>query len=128
MERLIIEATKSTPYIFFDPEANLLRIKGESYPENAARFYTPVFLWLEEYLSLQNPNQITVDLELPYLNSSSSKALMNLFEMLEDAVGSGYQVLVNWRYDDEDELSLECGEELQGDAPSLTFDFIPHVK
>lgn len=128
MERLVIEATSSTPYILFDPEANLLQIKGESYPENAARFYTPVFSWIEKYLSIQDRRCITVDLELIYLNSSSTKALMNLFEMLEEAVGSGHQVLVNWRYNEEDDLALECGEELRDDAPSLTFNFIPSVK
>ena len=124
MERLILEAGKSTPYIHFDPRANLLHMKGESYPENAAKFYSPVFSWLEKYLSLQEKKQITVDLELFYFNSSSSKVLMNFFEMLEEAALSGHQVRVNWRYNEEDELALECGEELQEDAPSVTFSFI----
>ena len=124
MERLVIEATRSTPRILFDPNANLLQIKGESYPENAAKFYAPVFSWIEKYLSLQNHERITVDVELLYFNSSSSKALMNFFEMLESAVSSGHQVLVNWRYNEENELALECGEELKEDAPSLTFNFI----
>jgi len=125
MEKLIIEATRSTPCILFDPEANVLRMKGESYPENAARFFAPVFAWMEKYLSLQDHKRITVDVELTYFNSSSSKALMNFFEMLEGAVSSGHQVVVNWRYHQENELAFECGEELKEDAPSLTFEFIP---
>jgi len=125
MDKLIIEATKSTPYVLFDPEAHVLQMKGESYPENTAKFYAPVFAWLEKYLAAQDGAQVTVDLELVYFNSSSSKALMNFFEMLEDAAQSGRQVLVNWRYNQEDELALECGEELKEDAPSLAFNFIP---
>jgi hypothetical protein len=125
MESLIIEATKSTPRVFFDPEANLLQISGESYPEHAAMFYTPIFTWLEAYLATPGRKRITVDLEILYFNSSSSKALMNFFERLEGAAAAGHQVLVKWRYRLGDEIALECGEELREDAPSLNFDFIP---
>ena len=46
MENLIIEQTKSTPYIFFCAATGKLRIEGESYPENVIKFYTPVLEWL----------------------------------------------------------------------------------
>ncbi len=38
MENLIIEATKSTPAVHFDAENHVFSIKGESYPENTAKF------------------------------------------------------------------------------------------
>ncbi len=43
MDNLRIEPTKYTPEIIFDAETNLLEIKGETYPENTAEFYAPVF-------------------------------------------------------------------------------------
>jgi hypothetical protein len=127
MDTLILEATKSTPYILLDPQANQILMKGESYPENAAKFYAPVFSWIERYFSSHDPKKIVVDFELLYFNSSSSKALMNLLEMLEHAVSSGHEVLVYWHYNAENDLSLECGQELQEDAPSLLFNFVSFV-
>ena len=86
MEALVIEQTKSTPAINFDPVANLLSIKGQSYPENSFKFYEPVFAWLDEYLS-QVEQQVTarINFHMPYVNTSSSKCLMMLLEKLENA-------------------------------------------
>ena len=50
MRELYIEKTKSTPEVRFDPQNNKLAINGQSYPENAFKFYEPIFTWLEEYL------------------------------------------------------------------------------
>ena len=43
MSNLYIEQTKSTPRIQFEADSNKLRIEGQSYPENAFKFYEPVF-------------------------------------------------------------------------------------
>lgn len=43
MKLLCIDGSKSTPQIDFNPETNQLRIKGQSYPENAYKFYEPIF-------------------------------------------------------------------------------------
>ena len=111
MQALIIQATKSTPSVNFDPTTNILCMKGESYPENAAKFFGPIFLWLEEFLASQDVVQAVVEIELIYFNSSSSKALMNFFELLDNAVSDGRQIEVNWRYQKENETALEAGEE-----------------
>ncbi len=39
---LRIEATKSSPMIEFNAEMRCMQITGESYPEDAAKFYNPV--------------------------------------------------------------------------------------
>ena len=39
MRELYIEKTKSTPEVRFDPQNNKLAINGQSYPENAFKFY-----------------------------------------------------------------------------------------
>ncbi|OQY56715.1 MAG: hypothetical protein B6245_17955 [Desulfobacteraceae bacterium 4572_88] len=124
MDNLKLEATKYTPEIAFDCENHLLEIIGESYPENIAEFYAPVFEWLEAYLGQLGTQDVTVNMELIYFNSSSSKVLLDLFELLEDAVDDGKKITVNWIYEPEDEDTLEFGEEFQEDFESLTINLL----
>jgi hypothetical protein len=124
MDNLIVEATKSTPYVHFDAGKRLLEITGESYPENAAKFYGPLFDWLRRFLDSGNSEPLEVNLEIIYFNSSSSKALMVFFEMLEEAAVKGMQIVANWRYHEDNETALECGEEFKEDIPTLTFNLV----
>ncbi len=124
MENLHIEATKSSPEIHLDREQHLLELRGESYPENTAEFYGPVFAWVEEYLEHAEDQDITVKMEIIYFNSSSSKVLMDFFDLLDDAVSEGKKIIVNWIYDEENESALEAGEEFQEDLESLTFNLV----
>ncbi len=122
MENLKIEATKSTPAISFDAQKYLLEVQGESYPENAAKFYGPIYEWLIAFLPTLAPERrLVVDVNVTYFNSSSSKALMNFFGMLEDAQKQGKSVLVNWYYDPDNDTALECGEEFMEDCCDLNF-------
>ena len=98
MESIFIEATKSSPLVTFEPATDTLQISGESYPENSAKFYTPIFNWLDQYLLQEPPKPLTVDIQLVYFNSSSSKALMNLFDRLEEAAENGSSIVLNWRF------------------------------
>ena len=125
MRELYIEKTKSTPEVRFDPQNNKLVIDGQSYPENAFKFYEPIFTWLEEYL--QDARQGVV-LEfyyyMPYINTSSSKCLMMLLERLETAHQKGKQVGVLWYYDPENETAMECAEDFKEDL-TLPFELKP---
>ncbi len=124
MQELIIEATKSSPQIHFDPAGHVLEMSGESYPENAAKFYAPVFDWLGRYLAGLGEEQVTVNLAISYFNSSSSKALMNLFDMFDEACRTGRRITVNWRYDPDNETAQECGEEFKEDVCDLPFNLV----
>ena len=125
MQALVIEQTKSTPAIHFDPANNHLSIKGQSYPENSFKFYEPVFIWLDEYLA-QIEQQVTVQIyfHMPYINTSSSKCLMMLLEKLESAYRKGKQVGVLWYYDPENETAMECAEDFREDM-TLPFELRP---
>ncbi len=124
MDNLIIEATRYTPQISFLADQNTLEIKGETYPENTAEFYSPVFIWLEEYLGQLADQKVVVNMEIIYFNSSSSKVLMDLFDKFEEAVESGKEISVNWFYDKDDESALEYGEEFQEDLETLKLNLI----
>jgi hypothetical protein len=124
MQAFVREQTKSTPWIKFDPAQNILEIKGESYPENSAKFYSPMLEWLEAYLQEVDEGPVYVDIELVYFNSSSSKILMNFFDLLEDAAQGGLQVNIEWKYHQDNEIALECGEEFEEDLEHVAFHLV----
>ncbi len=124
MDTLEIIATKSSPEINFNAQTNVLSIVGESYPENTAQFYEPVFEWLDIYLTELSDQQVTVNMELIYFNSSSSKALMDIFDLLEEASDDGKKIVLNWIYDEENDAALEYGEEFAEDIETLTFNLV----
>ena len=121
MEAYIVEPTKSSPRVEIDFIKRMVEIRGESYPENAVKFYEPVLAKLDELLASINTNPLQVNIELRYFNSSSSKILLDLFERLEDATQDGASIQVFWIYHPDDETILECGEGFQEDAMSLDF-------
>jgi hypothetical protein len=124
MQRLFIEETKSSPRIDFDPEFGLLQISGKSYPENAPKFYTPILDWLREYLARPSAMSVRVIMEITYLNSSSSKAILNLLDLLDTAARSGKDVVIDWRYHEENEVALECGEEFAEEVHESVFNLV----
>lgn len=128
MQPFDVPATRSTPAVQLDPQSGLARITGSSFPENASRFYQPVFDWIQSYcqLLLQQQNaRLLLDLELVYLNSSSSKIMMLLFDLLEDTARQGADVAVIWRFHPENETAMECGEEFKEDLKQLVFTMQP---
>jgi len=121
MENLEIAPTRRTPEISFDCKNHMLAIRGKSYPSNISECYGPVFSWLKKYLGNLGEEECTVNIELIYFNSSSSKALLDFFLMLEEA---GKNIVVNWIYDEDDEDNMEYGEEFQDDLGDLPFRLI----
>jgi hypothetical protein len=125
MDSLKIEATKCTPEVIFNAENNILKIKGDSYPENITEFFSSVFTWLEKYLGELKNQVFTINIELNYFNSSSSKLLLDIFERLEEEVEKfDKKIIVNWIYDAEHDNIEEYGEEFKEDLNSLTFNLV----
>lgn len=123
MDSLFIEATKSSPEIDFDPEDNLLVIKGESYPENSFEFYQPIFDWLEDYTAELEDEEVIVEMSLSYLNTSSTKSIMFVLDILEEAYLDGADVKIHWYYDEDNELSYEIAEDFM-DYLELPFELL----
>jgi hypothetical protein len=117
--------TDRSPEIRFDPQACSLSISGASFPEDGAAFYGPVLTTLEEVLKALQERCVTVRIALNYFNSSSAKALMNLFIMLDDAAQAGNQVTVNWFHAPDDDTMKEFGEEFAEDVRFVRFNVIP---
>jgi hypothetical protein len=124
LNNLIIEKTYSTPYINFSSDTGKLMISGESFPENASRFYTPILQWIREYISETDSQETEMVIEVSYFNSSTSKVFLNIFGILEEAVEEGKDITVNWRCSKENESAIECGEEFKEDLEKLPFNII----
>ena len=123
MEKLAIEPALSSPSVIFDPDSGLLEIGGESYPENSFEFYAPIISWLKQYLA-EKDGPVTLSINLSYLNTSSTKCMIDLLDELEAAFRAGRTVAVEWSYDDENERELDTIDEFREDF-SMPFSAVP---
>ncbi|NOQ72084.1 MAG: DUF1987 domain-containing protein [Crocinitomix sp.] len=119
-----IEQTKLTPRVALLKDGCEINIKGECLPEDARAFFKPILEWTEQIKS-DSPPKITLNLDLPYFNSSSSKQLMKLFYLLEDykEENEAVAIEVNWYYLEGDVLIFEKGEEFD-ELTELRFNII----
>jgi len=124
-EVLRIAATERSPEIELDVDHGRLGLRGESYPEDASSVYAPVFSALQQAVERAGPHGIVAEFELIYFNSSSAKALMNMFLLLEKAATRGIPVTVRWRYAAEDETMREFGEDFSEDLAHVVFELVP---
>ena len=76
---------------------------------------------MESYLAGRSDTTIQVNVTLAYFNSSSTKMLFSLFEILNNAVLAGNVVILNWLYDEDDDTILEFGQEIADDFAALEF-------
>jgi hypothetical protein len=121
MDSLNIAATGRTPDVNLDFATGVLCMRGESYPDDVATFFGPIFAALRAYLAEPGDGPIRFDMELVYFNSSSAKALMNIFQMLETVAEQGRSVAVNWYYDPGDDAMQELGEDFAEDLTAVVF-------
>jgi len=119
MKNFAIAGSQSTPAIDANSESGTLSMQGDSYPENSYELYSQVIDWINDYLSsCEQP--LLLDLRLLYLNTSSIKALMDIFDLLEEAHQTGREVAVTWSYDQRNERVAQLAEEFKEDC---TFPF-----
>ncbi|QTP61180.1 DUF1987 domain-containing protein [Billgrantia antri] len=115
MSDIDIAGNESTPTIRSDWQAGLLAMQGDSYPENSYELFDNVIRWVRHFLdSEQRP--LHLELALVYLNTSSVKAMMDIFDLLEDAFETGRQVSVTWHYDARNERIAELADEFREDC------------
>ncbi len=119
MNELNIEATQSTPSVSADWDSGVMHIAGDSFPENSFEFFAGVIDWIERYLA-SSGRPLHLDLRLMYMNTSSVKAMMDIFDLLEDAHRDGRAVEVIWHHDPANERVADLAGEFREDC---TFPF-----
>lgn len=118
-QNFTLPASQLTPAIAADWDKGLLSISGDSYPENSFEFFTTTIEWIEAFLA-GSDRPLHLTLRLVYMNTSSVKAMMDIFDMLEEAHGKGRKVAVDWLYDPRNERVEMLAEEFREDC---TFPF-----
>ncbi|VCU72181.1 hypothetical protein PIGHUM_04277 [Pigmentiphaga humi] len=124
MSNLTISGSQSTPAISGDWETGVLTMTGDSYPENSYDLFNGVIDWVERFLR-DGKRPLSLELHLLYLNTSSVRAIMDVFDMLEDAHTGGHPVSVNWHYDRRNERVAELASEFKEDC-SFPFAIVAH--
>jgi len=112
MENLSIDNTLKTPDIDFDAQKGILKISGRAIPENPEEFFLGIIQWVKDYF--KSPKDLTtVEIQLEYINSGSSKFILEFLHLLQDMHNSGKKCKVNWYYEEDDEAVFELGKHYQ---------------
>ncbi len=110
MEKYKNESTERSPLIDFDLIKGSLLIKGRSIAEDALEFYKPLLSALDLYSTSVKPLTL-VTIELEYFNTPSAISILEIFKKLESIQKQGTNVIINWKYEEED--IMESGEDYQ---------------
>ncbi|MFM7551001.1 MAG: biofilm regulation phosphoprotein SiaC [Cyanobacteriota bacterium] len=117
---LNLPPTSSTPAVQADWQQGVLMMSGESYPENTYELFDEIITWVESFL-IEADRPLTLELHLNYLNTSSVRAMIDIFDRVQSAHDAGRAVSVRWLYDQRNPRSAEMGEEFKED---YTFAFV----
>jgi hypothetical protein len=101
LKNLIVEKTLKTPQIDLNQLTGELILSGKSIPENAARIYEPVFLWITDYIL--DPKQTTnLRFDLEYFNTASSIWLAKILKVLLKINNPDYILIIHLYFPIED--------------------------
>ena len=112
MEKLLIEATPTTPKVHLDPVEGYFEISGKSLPENTYDFFQPIQDWMDSYLT-QPAVQSGLVFKLEYFNTSSTSHFLKLIKKMEKLHLAGNNAHVTWYHDMDDEDMKEAGEDFR---------------
>ena len=106
--QVIQEQTQKCPGMEFDPDMKTLKIEGRSIPENPESIYKPLKEWIIEHY--ETADGLNVKIILEYINSGSSKHLLEVLRMLKGYQDEGKGLAISWLYEEDDEAIMELGE------------------
>lgn len=127
MKDLIIEGSHKDffiPSVNFNASTGICEISGESFLEDTVEFYKPILKWLEEYIESGN-KPIAFIIKLSYFNTSTSRSLLDILNVLKSYEEQGGEVVINWHYDPSDVDMEEDIEDYMIDT-GLEINLIPN--
>lgn len=104
MKSVLIESTNFTPTVVLKNNGQFL-LEGVMNPENAESFFEGMITFVAQ---LSTP-KVKITVNLGYINSLSSKKLLEFFRRLESNL-KVREITVNWHYQEEDYVSYELAE------------------
>jgi SiaC family regulatory phosphoprotein len=108
LKNLHIEGTRKTPTISLDVDGRI-RIEGRSIPEDASLFFNDIIEWVDLYIASNNP-RTQIDIALEYLNSGTSKFILQILKKLKEYSNNGHELVINWYFEEGDDDIMERGE------------------
>jgi len=120
---IIINESRNTPEVILDTNKKYFSLKGVSYPENAQKFYEPIYDMAKNYIDKKNiKNEITMEVDFDYFNTSSARMLYQIFRLFNNAVGSKEMgVNIVWKYETDDMDMIESGRDFNQMFENLQF-------
>ncbi len=107
-QEIIQEKSQKCPGMYYDPDDNTLVIEGRSIPENPESVYQPLKDWIERFF--RKSDNLSIMIALEYINSGSSKHLLEVLKILKSYMEKGRKLKIKWFYEEDDESILELGE------------------
>ncbi|MDX9695733.1 MAG: DUF1987 domain-containing protein [Bacteroidales bacterium] len=118
MENISIKSSPETPYfpeVNFDASTGICEIAGESYMEETYKFYLPLTTWIKDYIA-NVKGKLELNIKLIYLNTSSTKCILDILETLKDYEDNGGNARVVWFYDKEDPDMIDEVEDFEAES------------
>ncbi|MFO8235955.1 MAG: DUF1987 domain-containing protein [Bacteroidales bacterium] len=94
------------PAVYFNAETGVCEISGESYMESTYTFFLPLMQWIEQYIE-EVRGRIQFNVKLFYFNTSATKCLLDIFEILKKYQDNGGDAEVIWYYEEDDPDMIE---------------------
>ena len=109
MEDLFLKKTFNSPEVEFIAGTGELSMEGRSIPEDPGEFFERLIDWINDYF--MNPASITeLNIKLEYINSGSSKYMLELLRIMKINHVNGKNVQVKWYFEEGDESIQELGQ------------------
>lgn len=117
MEDLFVKGTGSVPLVSFKTSGEI-KLEGRALVEDAFKFFQPLITWAKEF----NADEINIEVNLEYFNTSVSKQLLDLFRTFE---GNPNNKIINvkWLYEEGDDEMQESGEIYEDLLPRFNFTY-----
>jgi hypothetical protein len=117
MEDLFIKGTESIPMVSFKTNGEI-KLEGRALVEDAYKFFQPLINWAKEFKG----DELNIEINLEYFNTSVSKQLLDLFRTF-DGNPNNKVINVKWLYEEGDDEMQESGEIFEDLLPRFNFTY-----
>ena len=118
-----IKETLHTPSVNVFNDDNLIVVSGTSRLEDPSIFYQELAEIYGECMQTFK-EKITLDFNLNYINTSSSKWLFHILKNLQVKYSDNIDIVINWYYEEDDDIIMEAGEVFES-LLEMPFNIIP---
>ena len=109
MEAIKIVRTESTPEVNFDFSERTFSLQGMSFMEDVTSFYGPLYEKLSSFFQAASGEKIQFSFMLSYFNSSSTRAILQILQVLDEA-GEENLITITWDCGGDEDIAEEAAE------------------